>query len=182
MILESDRLYNWLQGPLRIFQRENPFSELKDSKSGPAKVDVVLLGIGRYGSAIARQLRVHNLSILGIDFDPQALRLAAAQGLSVQYGDSEDPEFTASLPLSSATVVVSTLPSLESNAAIHHGLESAGFRGHFIATAHDEAEVVKLKLMGAQRTLLPFLDAAERATELIIDDLRELELKEALQP
>ena len=174
MILGSDQLYVWLQGPLRIFQRATPFSELKGSISGPAKVDVVLLGLGRYGSAIVRQLRAHELSILGIDFDPQALRLAAAQGLPVQYGDSEDPEFTASLPLSSATVVVSTLPSLESNAAIRHGLESAGFRGHFIATAHDEAEVVKLELIGANRTLLPFLDAAERAAELIVEDLFKL--------
>ncbi len=174
MILGSDQLYGWLEGPLRIFQRATPFSELKGSISGPAKVDVVLLGLGRYGSAIVRQLRAHELSILGIDFDPQALRLAAARGLPVQYGDSEDPEFTASLPLSSATVVVSTLPSLESNAAIRHGLESAGFRGHFIATAHDEAEVVKLELIGANRTLLPFLDAAERAAELIVEDLRKL--------
>jgi Kef-type K+ transport system membrane component KefB len=175
MILGSDRLYAWLEGPLRVFQRATPFSELKGSIIGPAKVDVVLLGLGRYGSAIVRQLRAHDLSILGIDFDPQALRLTAAQGLPVQYGDSEDPEFTASLPLSSATVVVSTLPSLESNAAIRHGLESAGFRGQFIATAHDEAEVVKLESIGAQRTLLPFLDAAERAAELIVDDLRELQ-------
>jgi Kef-type K+ transport system membrane component KefB len=174
MILGSDQLYAWLEGPLRIFQRATPFSELKGSISGLAKVDVVLLGLGRYGSAIVRQLRVHDLSILGIDFDPQALRLAAAQGLPVQYGDSEDPEFTASLPLSSATVVVSTLPSLESNAAIRHGLESAGFRGHFIATAHDEGEVAKLEWLGAHRTLLPFLDAAERAAELIVADLREL--------
>ncbi|MDA0887068.1 MAG: cation:proton antiporter [Cyanobacteria bacterium] len=174
MILGSDQLYAWLEGPLRIFQRATPFSEQKGSISGPAKVDVVLLGLGRYGSAIVRQLRGHELSILGIDFDPQALRLAAAKGLPVQYGDSEDPEFTASLPLSSATVVVSTLPSLESNAAIRHGLESAGFRGHFIATAHDEAEVVKLELIGANRTLLPFLDAAERAAELIVEDLFKL--------
>jgi hypothetical protein len=78
------------------------------------------------------------------------------------------------LPLSSATVVVSTLPSLESNAAIRHGLETAGFQGQFIATAHDEAEVVKLEAIGAQRTLLPFLDAAERAADVIVDDLAQL--------
>ncbi|MFO7630567.1 MAG: cation:proton antiporter family protein [Prochlorococcaceae cyanobacterium] len=174
MILGSDHLYNWLQGPLRLFQRATPFSELKHSISGPARVDVVLLGLGRYGSSIYRKLHPHNLSILGIDFDPQALRLAAAQGLPVQYGDSEDPEFTSSLPLSSATLVVSTLPSLESNAAIRHGLETAGFQGHFIATAHNEAEVVKLEAIGAQRTLLPFLDAAERAAELIVEDLAQL--------
>jgi len=174
MILGSERLYRWLKESLRLFERATPFSELGGSTSGPARVDVILLGLGRFGSAIHRHLQPHNLSILGIDFDPQALRLAAAQGLPVQYGDSEDPEFTASLPLSSATVVVSTLPALESNAAIQHGLQAAGFQGHFIATAHDEAEVAKLEFLGAQRTLLPFLDAAERAAELIVDDLLAL--------
>ena len=179
MILGSDRLYTWLQGPLRVFERAIPFSELKDSISGPARVDVVLLGLGRFGSAIYRQLQPYNLTILGIDFDPQALRVAAAEGLPVQYGDSEDPEFTSSLPLTFATVVVSTLPSLEANAAISHGLQSAGFLGHFIATAHNEAEVVRLEFLGAQRTLLPFLDAAERAAELIVEDLTQLQAKSA---
>ena len=179
MILGSERLYRWLKEPLRLLERATPFSELGGNTSGPARVDVILLGLGRFGGAIQRKLQPHNLSILGIDFDPQALRLAAAQGLPVQYGDSEDPEFTASLPLSSATVVVSTLPALESNAAIQHGLQAAGFQGHFIATAHDEAEVAKLEFLGAQRTLLPFLDAAERAAELIVDDLLALQLQRA---
>jgi hypothetical protein len=76
-------------------------------------------------------------------------------------------------------VVVSTLPSLEANTVIHHGLHTAGFRGHFIATAHDEAEVAKLEFLGAQRTLLPFLDAAERAAEVIVDDLMELRAQPA---
>jgi Kef-type K+ transport system membrane component KefB len=174
MILGSDRLYKWLEKPLRVFERAIPFSELMDSISGPAGVDVILLGLGRFGSAIHRQLQPHHLSVLGIDFDPQALRQAAASGMAVQYGDSEDPEFTSSLPLSSSTVVVSTLPSLEANAAISHGLQSAGFRGHFIATAHNEAEVVRLQFLGAQRTLLPFFDAAERAAELIVEDLTQL--------
>jgi Kef-type K+ transport system membrane component KefB len=174
MILGSDRLYQWLEKPLRLLERAHPYSEISGSSSGPSRVDVILLGLGRFGSAIQRQLQPHNLSVLGIDFDPQALRQAAANGMAVQYGDSEDPEFTSSLPLSSATVVVSTLPSLEANAAISHGLQSAGFNGHFIATAHNEAEVMKLEFLGAQRTLLPFLDAAERAAELIVHDLTQL--------
>ncbi|MEA5399385.1 cation:proton antiporter family protein [Synechococcus sp. BA-124 BA4] len=180
MILGSERLYQWLQQPLRLLERASPFSELAGGSSGPARVDVILLGLGRFGGAIHRQLQPHNLSLLGIDFDPQALRLAAAEGVPVQYGDSEDPEFTASLPLSSATVVVSTLPSLEANAAISHGLQTAGFRGHFIATAHNEAEVARLEFLGAQRTLLPFLDAAERAAELIVGDLLKLQAQRSV--
>lgn len=89
MILGSERLYRWLKEPLRVFERATPFSELGGSTSGPARVDVILLGLGRFGGAIQRRLQPHNLAILGIDFDPQALRLAAAQGLPVQYGDDD---------------------------------------------------------------------------------------------
>ncbi|MBM5825743.1 MAG: sodium:proton exchanger, partial [Cyanobacteria bacterium M_surface_10_m2_119] len=54
MILGSERLYRWLKEPLRLFERATPFSELGGSTSGPARVDVILLGLGRFGSAIHR--------------------------------------------------------------------------------------------------------------------------------
>ncbi|MEO1003217.1 MAG: hypothetical protein AAFX65_08915 [Cyanobacteria bacterium J06638_7] len=34
--------------------------------------------------------------------------------------------------------------------------------------------MARLESLGAQRTLLPFLDAAERAAELIVEDLVDL--------
>jgi hypothetical protein len=42
--------------------------------------------------------------------------------------------------------------------------------------------VARLEFIGAHRTLLPFLDAAERAAELIEADLLELRDQLNLQP
>lgn len=39
---------------------------------------------------------------------------------------------------------------------------------------HGEGEVARLEWLGAHRTLLPFLNAAERAAELILADLCKL--------
>lgn len=171
MILGADRLYDYVQRPLKIFERPVPFREIEDSLAEPARVDVIVLGLGRYGGTIVDGLKAKGLTVLGVDFDPQALRGAKARGIPIQYGDAEDPEFTGSLPLSSADVVVSTVPSLDINKAIVHGLQAARFKGRFVATAHDESEIELLKAAGAYHVLMPFMDAAEQAVETVASDV-----------
>jgi len=169
MILGADRLYDVVSTPLRVFERNVPFREIEDSLQEPARVDVVVLGLGRYGGAIVDGLMTRGLTVLGVDFDPQALKAAKAKDVPVQYGDAEDPEFTGSLPLSSAALVVSTLPSLNINKAVLHGLESAGFRGKFVATAHADSDIEQLEAMGVNHVLMPFDDAADQAVFTIAE-------------
>ncbi|MCL4553956.1 MAG: NAD-binding protein [Actinobacteria bacterium] len=171
MILGADRLYDYVQRPLKIFERKVPFREIEESLAEPARVDVIVLGLGRYGGTLADGLMAKGFTVLGVDFDPQALKAAKERGVPVQYGDADDPEFTGSLPLSSADVVVSTLPSLDINKVIVHGLQSARFKGRFVATAHDESEIEPLKAAGAYHVLMPFMDAAEQAVETVASDV-----------
>lgn len=172
LILGSARLYDLVEKPLRIFERDVPFREIgAEQAAGPARVDIVVLGLGRYGSNIAARLTDRHLVTLGVDYDPQSLRDAVARGIPTQYGDAEDPEFAKSLPLSSAKWVVSTLPSLEVNAAIAHGLESSGYQGGFAATAHSLDDADQLHAMGAKRVLLPFSDAADQAVDIILEEM-----------
>jgi Kef-type K+ transport system membrane component KefB len=173
LIIYSARLYELLQRPLRVFERSSPFRELSEQRENPARIDVVVLGLGRYGGRIARRLISRGLSVLGIDFDPQALANAHALGIPTQYGDVEDPEFTAALPLSTARLVVSTLPQLDVNASVAHGLEVAGYAGEFIATAHHAADAGRLNKLGAHRVLLPFSDAADEAADIVEARFRE---------
>lgn len=171
MILGADRLYDYVQKPMKIFERKVPYREIEESLSEPARVDVIVLGLGRYGGTIADGLMAKGLTVLGVDFDPQALKAAKARGIPIHYGDADDPEFTSSLPLSSADVVVSTLASLYINKVIVHGLQSARFKGRFVATAHDESEIEPLKAAGAYHVLMPFMDAAEQAVETVASDV-----------
>lgn len=169
MILGADRLYDVVSKPLRVFERNVPFREIEDSLQEPARVDVVVLGLGRYGGSIVDGLMARGLTVLGVDFDPQALKAAKAKGVPIQYGDAEDPEFTGSLPLSSAALVVSTLPSFNVNKAVLHGLESVRFPGKFMATAHDESEIEELEAVGVDHVLMPFDDAADQAVFTIAE-------------
>lgn len=174
LILYSQRLYTLLERPLQLFERTIPHREDSAHAHGPARVDVVVLGLGRYGGRIAKRLAKRGHSVLGVDFDPLALEASRAFDVSTQYGDIEDPELALALPLNSAKLVVSTTPQLDVNAVILHGLEVAGFAGEFVATAHTNADAKRLHGMGIFRPLRPYSDAADEAVDIIESRLERL--------
>jgi Kef-type K+ transport system membrane component KefB len=171
LILYSHRLYEWLAPRLDVFERKVPHREQAiDQQSHPLAADVILFGLGRFGGNLARHLREHGISVLGVDFDPQAVRAWRRMGLAAQYGDAEDPEFAATLPLTQARWVVSTAPPRDVSLALLHGLQTHGFRGHTALTAHSEADAELLRQKGANVVFLPFADAAEQAADVIVTE------------
>lgn len=112
--------------------------------------------------------------MLGVDFNPIAVRRWLRDGLDAIYGDASDPEFISSLPLVSSAWAVSSIP--EQNKPIDHAdgrivliqtLRRAGFKGKIAVTSHRETDGDALKTAGASLVLQPFQDAADRAVELL---------------
>ncbi len=180
LILYSHPIYDRIGGLLRPFERETPFREQAAERWQPIAVDVIVFGLGRYGGRIAQVLQQRGLTVLGVDFDPEAVRRwSESSGVSAQYGDAEDPEFPASLPLHSARWVISSLPSVETNVALLRSLRDRGFTGFVWLTAHGNEDAEVLRHAGADLVLLPFLDAAERAASRIVASVHHQELVEA---
>jgi hypothetical protein len=74
MILYSHRLYEWIGPVLGLFERRVAFRELAtDAPSGEGTADVVIFGLGRYGSGIMAHLVERGRRVAGVDFDPEAL-------------------------------------------------------------------------------------------------------------
>jgi Kef-type K+ transport system membrane component KefB len=177
MITHSHRLAGWLDAPLRLLERREPWREAAaagDSTAAPDQVDVVVFGLGRFGDAISQRLRARGLSVLGVDFDPEVVRHWHAAGFPAIYGDASDPELVASLPLRGVRWVISAAPAVQGGVtredhrlALLDGLKAAGFSGRAAVTAHAEAEAESLRARGAAMVLLPFQDAADRAAELV---------------
>lgn len=72
---------------------------------------VVIFGLGPFGLSMARELTGRGVTVLGVDFDPVAIRHARAAGLEAVFGDASDPEQLTHLPLTRADWVVSALPA-----------------------------------------------------------------------
>ena len=169
LILYSHPLYDRLAPYLGIFERRVPHREqAHEQNARPAvAVDVILFGIGRFGDGVARSLRHRGLAVLGVDFDPQAIDAWQRQELMAVYGDVEDPEFPATLPLAQARWVVCTVPVREANLALLHALRAHGFRGKVALTAHSAYDARLLEQQHADLVLRPFRAAAEQAAEAL---------------
>jgi Kef-type K+ transport system membrane component KefB len=176
MITYSHALYRLLEPLLDIFERKVPMQEeAEDQRSMEHKdYDVILFGMGRYGSAIAEHLRKDNLKLLAVDFNPDEVRNWRALGFDAVYGDACDHEFIGHLPLKSVKWVVSAMPQHDlglthedPRLVLIDGLKREKYTGKIAVSTQQADEIEALQTKGADLVFLPFHDAADRAVERI---------------
>lgn len=165
MILYSQPLYERLAPWLAVFERKRPFRELAVERQphGTGQAQVVIVGLGRYGARLLTRLRDAGVPAIGVDFDPESVRTLRREGLSVRFGDGEDPDFLESLPWGKVRWVVSSLPQWDSNRALLSALQSVGYAGRVAAVVRDSAHAQRLEQAGVAMVLNPFDDAADHA-------------------
>ncbi|PTU73745.1 cation:proton antiporter [Pseudomonas mangrovi] len=172
MIIFSHPLYERLAPWMSIFERRRPFREMDVTSRGKAaQPDIIVFGLGRYGSRLLQQLKAAGVAVLGVDFDPEAIRSLRKQRLPVRFGDGEDPDFLESLPLAHASWVITSFPEWESNRAFLNALKHAGFEGHIAGVVRDELHAEALDAAGVERVLNPFNDAADYAARCFAEEL-----------
>jgi Kef-type K+ transport system membrane component KefB/Trk K+ transport system NAD-binding subunit len=168
LILYSGQLYRLLSEPLKIFEKRNPHREAAlDTHGIVSSVDVIIVGLGNYGSGVAEYLLRRGKVLVGVDFDPLSLEKWSSRGISVLYGDMADPEIHDQLPLNSAHWVVSTVRSKELNLALLQQLKNRGYKGRVAVTATNQDEVNEYETTGANVVFRPFADAAEQAVDAL---------------
>lgn len=175
MITYSHQLYALCEPLLGVFERKGtPRESVEADLAGADGYDVLVFGLGRFGTAIALRLRAAGLRVLGIDFNPAAVRRWRSLQLDAEYGDATDPEFLAGLPMTGAGWMVATIPlhpaglnHEDGRATLLQIARSAGFRGKIAVTSHSQADTLRLVALGANLVLEPFQDAADRAVEII---------------
>ena len=120
------------------------------------------------------RLKNKGIRVLGIDFNPLAVRRWRELGLDTEYGDATDPEFVAALPLNRAQWVVSTTPvhptgltHEDTRMTLLQLTRAAGFRGKIAVASHSKSETEALLASGADCVPEPFQDAADRAVDLL---------------
>ncbi len=173
MILYSHPLYERLAPWLTLFERRNPHREVEHSIPFEDTIpQFILFGMGRYGTGIAQALRGNGCRVLSVDYNPDLVRKGDAMGHPVLYGDAEDPEFIASLPLTQTQWVVSTVREAHINKSLIHTLKYLGYTGRIAITAHIATdESVERTPAGADLVLVPFADAAREAAERLLQQV-----------
>jgi Kef-type K+ transport system membrane component KefB/Trk K+ transport system NAD-binding subunit len=175
MILYSGPLYQRLSSWLTVFEWRTPYRETTpDSTVTVPAADILLIGLGNYGSGIAQHLLSRKRKLVGMDFDPEVLDEWRRQGLPVFYGDVGDPEIFEHLPLDQAYLMVSTVRDRDLNLNLLKTLKDRGYRGKVALTARHEEEERDFWAAGADIILRPFSDAAEQAADALAAALQIL--------
>jgi len=175
MITYSHRLYAVCEPLLGIFERKGTPREPSEAGAhGDVHYDVVLFGLGRFGTAVGIRLKKRGIRVLGVDFSPLAVRRWRELGLEAAFGDATDPEFVAELPFRRTGWLVSTVPTYptglsheDARMTLIQSARAAGFVGRIAATSHSAGDTAALYASGADMVLEPFQDAADRAVDLL---------------
>ena len=185
MITYSHPLYAWCEPALRMFRGTSTGNGTAGTLHTPGG-DVVIFGLGRFGSALATRLRNRGARVLGIDFNPAVIERWRRLGLHAEYGDASDGEFVAGLPLTSVRWAVATVPPHavgvthdDPRLAIIQALRGAGFTGRIAVTTNHAADADTLRAAGADLVLEPFEDAADQAVDLIASGTEPVRVRSA---
>ncbi len=172
MILYSEPLYRSVEPFLGVFERTRPIREMGVEASADATApQVVVFGLGRYGSRLLADLVGRGVRATGIDFDPEVVRTLRERGLDARFGDAEDLSLLGLLPLEEVRWIVSTLPRPEVNRALLHTLAAHRFTGSTAVTVHHDRDAAELTRAGARQVLFPYRDAADRAAAIVAEGL-----------
>lgn len=169
MILYSHQLYDRLAPLLSVFERKHPYREGEYDTDETVRPDIVIFGLGRYGCGIADKLKAHGSRVLGVDIDPEVVRLQASEHMQVRFGDAEDPAFIETLPLQKVRWIVSTARERDVNMAMLKTLRREGFAGKIAVTANNDRDAALLASAGADLVLRPFADAANQAVDWLLE-------------
>ncbi len=168
MIIYNHAIYPRLADWLDLLERKviHPHHQ-EESDSDWIPIDFIVFGLGRYGGSVVHDLCELGFTVLGVDFDPEVVGFWNRQGLRTLYGDADDPELAALLPLKETSWIVSTVPRCDVGLALLHTLQHHNYEGSVALTSHSQRDEEILLSAGAHKVLLPFRDAATEAARML---------------
>lgn len=179
MILYSHPRYEFLAPLLRVFERRHPHRELgadHDHHYGEHP-DVMVFGLGRYGSQLALGLKAAGLRVVGVDLDPEAACAASRKGFPVRFGDGMEADFVESLPLKNTAWIVSALPDLQSNRELLRVLREQRYDGGLAIVAREEFDHAALRKPGVAHVPYPMSNAVDYAVGTLTKLIRQREIR-----
>ena len=169
----ANRIYALLHPVFARLERSTAHYEEEISAPGSGLPEVLVFGTGRLGTVVLTRLRNQGIDAWGIDFDPIAVRRLQSIGFQARFGDAEDLDFIATLPLQAARIAISTVRVVDVELTLLRALRLNGFLGPIIVTGGTTSTVDRLHAAGATVVLLPYEAAGERATEMVVEALRD---------
>ena len=170
IVANGERLYNKWRPRFKRMERKTRLPAEEDLDIG--KVDVLIFGMGRVGSAVYDSVvKDHPGLVLGVEGDTQKVGHHQQLGRNVARGDATNPDFWIRAPglVEQLQWVILTLPNHSANLAVVERLREIGFKGHIASTSKFPEEQAELEKLGVEFAFNIYAEAGKG----FADDLRQ---------
>jgi len=165
MITYAESIYPYLANMLSIFERKNARTRKSDSDN----YDVVLFGYNRIGYDFLSAFNKLKSNYVVVDFNPDSIKKLTKKGVNCIYGDAGDTEFLDGLTLETSKMVISTIPSIDTNMLIVERIKMVNENAIILILAHDMKEAKELYKVGATYVVIPHMLGGEYTAKMIVD-------------
>jgi Kef-type K+ transport system membrane component KefB/voltage-gated potassium channel Kch len=163
MIIFSDKLYNFFERYLGMFERRHAQSELKPESN----YELVLFGYQRGGHEFINLFKKLKKKYVVVDYDPEVIDLIESRKLNYLYGDATDVELLEEAGIEHAKLIVSTIAEHQTNMILLNYLRAKNPSAIVVIHADDPYEAAKLYEAGASYVILPHYIGSEKVSEFI---------------
>lgn len=115
---------------------------------------VLIMGMGRTGTAAYDWVAKHETDLMGLDSDPAKALKHQEQGRNVVFADAEDASFWHGLHMPAVHSVILSLGDIEGKLIAARMLRKLGFRGYIVAHTMYPDEAHQIREAGANEAYL----------------------------
>lgn len=150
-------LFERFQSTLQRYERGTVHPDEQPTALGDA--EILILGMGRTGSAAYEHLAEQGRRIIGIDADTYKAQQHTEAGRNVVFADVEDSHFWRELDIHNLRAAILAMDDIEAKLISARTLRKKGFTGPIISHALHESHLEAITEAGATHTYLTMTQA-----------------------
>ncbi len=163
----AHEIYVILEKFLIRFERSKHHPDEQPHTCGEA--NVMIVGMGRIGTAIFKKIHNNNIKVVGFDADTDCVKQHLSLGRRVTYADAEDPGFWSKLRFGKLDHIILATPTLHSQNWSVLQARKYGFVGKIIVPIRTLGDENLLKNSGADYTYYPYEATADGLKEILLN-------------
>lgn len=148
----SHGIYERVGYGLARFESQRRHPDEQPISLGSTKI--LIMGMGRTGTAAYDQLIKQNSLVMGLDSDPAKADKHQKEGRDVVYADGEDTSFWQGLYMPHVDAVILAMGDIEGKLIAARNLRKKGFNGYIVAHTLYEDEAKRIREAGADEAYL----------------------------
>ncbi len=162
----AHEIYVLFEKILTKFERSKHHPDEQPHTCGEA--NVMIVGMGRIGTAIFKSIHDNNIKVAGFDADTDCVKMHLSAGRRVTFADVEDPGFWSKLRFGKLDNIVLATPTFHTQNWSVKQARKHGFNGKIIVPIRAVGDESILKRSGADHTYYPYEATAIGVKEILI--------------